>query len=49
MVIAFLSLRGVSYSVDELNLAEKEHTTISNTMRKMERNVENLIDQYNTV
>jgi DNA-directed RNA polymerase subunit A' len=48
MVIAFLSLRGFSYSVDELNLAEKEHNTISNTMRKMERNVENLIDQYNT-
>ncbi|MCJ7573542.1 DNA-directed RNA polymerase subunit A'', partial [Candidatus Bathyarchaeota archaeon] len=42
------SIRGFSYSIDELNIAEKEHNTINNVMKKMEKNVENLIEDYNT-
>jgi len=48
LVIAFLSLRGFSYSMDELEISEKEHNSINNTMRKMERSVEGLIEQYKT-
>ncbi|MCJ7574753.1 DNA-directed RNA polymerase subunit A', partial [Candidatus Bathyarchaeota archaeon] len=48
LINGYLSIRGFSYSIDELNIAEKEHNTINNVMKKMEKNVENLIEDYNT-
>jgi DNA-directed RNA polymerase subunit A' len=48
LIGCFLNIHGFSYSMDELNIPEKERNTINNVMRKMERSVENLIEQYNT-
>jgi DNA-directed RNA polymerase subunit A' len=48
LINGYLSIRGFSYSIDELDIAEKEHNTINNVMKKMEKNVENLIEDYNS-
>jgi DNA-directed RNA polymerase subunit A' len=48
LINGYLSIRGFSYSIDELNIAEKERNTINNVMKKMEKNVEELIKDYNT-
>ena len=48
LINGFLTIRGFSYSIDELNIAEKERNIINSVMRKMEKNVENLIDQAET-
>ncbi|MBN1683623.1 DNA-directed RNA polymerase subunit A' [Candidatus Bathyarchaeota archaeon] len=48
LINSFLSIHGFSYSMDELIIPEKERNTINNVMRKMERSVENLIEQYST-
>ncbi len=48
LINGFLTIRGFSYSLDELYIAEKERNTINSVMRKMERNVENLIEQSET-
>ncbi len=48
VITGFLNIRGFSYSMDELFIAEKERNTINNVMRKMERSVEGLIEDYNT-
>ena len=48
LINGFLTIRGFSYSMDELNIADREKSIIASVMRKMERNVESLIEQYNT-
>ena len=48
LINGFLTIRGFSYSIDELNIADKERNTINSVMRKMEKSVENLIEQAET-
>jgi len=44
----FLSMRGFSYSLDELTIAPKEINTINRVMKRMKRNVDKLIDLFNS-
>lgn len=44
----FLSMRGFSYSLDELTIAPKEISTINRVMKRMEKNVDKLINEFNT-
>jgi DNA-directed RNA polymerase subunit A' len=45
LINGFLTIRGFSYGMDELFIADKERNTINSVMRKMEKSVENLIEQ----
>jgi len=47
LINGFLTLRGFTYSMDELSIGEKEKTGISRVMKSMERSVERLIEDYN--
>ncbi len=47
LINGFLTLRGFTYSMDELSIGEKEKTGITRVMKTMERNVEKLIEDYN--
>lgn len=42
----FMSIRGFSYSFDELELSPKAQTRIAKTLEKYENNVQELIDSY---
>ncbi len=44
----YLSIKGFTYSVDELIIGPKERNEINRIMRKMERNVDKLIDELSS-
>ena len=46
LINGFLTLKGFTYSYDELNLQENEVKEISKVMRNMEKNVSKLTDEY---
>jgi DNA-directed RNA polymerase subunit A' len=46
LINGFLTLRGFTYSYDELNLADRELKEISKVMRQMEKNVQKLTEEY---
>jgi len=46
LINGFLSVRGFTYSLDELELAEREIKIISRVMRSMEKNVSKLVNEY---
>jgi len=46
LINGFLTLKGFTYSYDELSLAEKDQRDISRVMRRMEKNVEKLTEEY---
>jgi len=48
LINGFLSLKGFTYALDELDIGVSERSKISRALRKMEKNVENLIEEYNT-
>ena len=48
LINGFLNMRGFSYSMDQLNIGDKERSSITSVMRKMERSVENLIKEFTT-
>jgi len=48
LINEFLSLKGFTYSIDELNIGDKEVSNINRVMKRMERNVDRLIDELNT-
>ncbi|MGD2201058.1 MAG: DNA-directed RNA polymerase subunit A', partial [Candidatus Bathyarchaeota archaeon] len=48
LINEFLSIKGFTFSVDELTIDSKDKSSISRVMRRMERNVDKLIDDYNT-
>jgi len=43
---AFISMKGFTYSLDELDLSEKTHKKIDNVMLKTNRNVNKLVENY---
>jgi DNA-directed RNA polymerase subunit A' len=44
----FLSMRGFSYSLEELTISSKEKNTINRVMKRMEKNVNTLIEELDT-
>ena len=46
LINGFLTLRGFTYSYDELNLADRELKEISKVMRLMEKSVQKLTEEY---
>jgi DNA-directed RNA polymerase subunit A' len=48
LINEFLSVKGFTYSVDELVIGTKERNEINRVMRRMERNVDKLIDEVST-
>jgi len=48
LINGFLTLKGFTYSYDELELADKDMREISRVMRRMEKNVEKLTEEYTT-
>ena len=48
LINKFLMFRGFTYSVDELVIGPNERTEINRVMRKMERNVDKLIDELSS-
>jgi DNA-directed RNA polymerase subunit A' len=48
LINGFLTLKGFTYSYDELELAEKDQRDIDRVMRRMEKNVEKLTEEYTT-
>ena len=46
LINGFLTLRGFTYSYDELNLGDREQKEISKVMRLMEKNVQKLTEEY---
>ncbi|MBN2336040.1 DNA-directed RNA polymerase subunit A' [Candidatus Bathyarchaeota archaeon] len=48
LINGFLTLKGFTYSYDELELGDKEQKDISRVMRTMERSVEKLTEEYET-
>ena len=48
LINEYLSLKGFTYSLDELTIGEKEQSDISKVMKRMERNVDKLIEDLNT-
>jgi DNA-directed RNA polymerase subunit A' len=48
LINKFLSLKGFTFSLDELTIGEKEKSKIGRVMKQMERNVDKLIDDLNT-
>ncbi len=48
LINGFLTLRGFTYSYDELDLGDKEIKNISKVMRQMEKNVQKLTEDYET-
>jgi len=46
LINGFLTIKGFTYSYDELNLEEKEIKDINKVMRSMEKNVSKLTDEY---
>jgi DNA-directed RNA polymerase subunit A' len=48
LINEFLSIKGFTFSVDELTIGSSEKSEISRVMKKMERNVDKLIDDLNT-
>lgn len=48
LINGFLTLRGFTYSLDELTLAEKDTKTIKRVMRSMEKRVAKLAVQFDT-
>ena len=48
LINEYLSIKGFTYSVDELIIGPKERNEINRVMRKMERNVDKLIDELSS-
>ena len=48
LINGFLTVRGFTYSLDELELAEREIKSINRVMRSMEKNVSKLVNEYET-
>ena len=48
LINEFLSLRGFTFSLDELTIGKKEQQNISRVMNRMEKNVNKLIEDLNT-
>ena len=48
LINEFLSLNGFTFSVDELTIGPNEKGEINRVMKRMERNVDKLIDELNT-
>ncbi|MBC8223332.1 DNA-directed RNA polymerase subunit A', partial [Candidatus Bathyarchaeota archaeon] len=48
LINEFLSVKGFTYSVDELVIGPKERNEINRVMRRMERNVDKLIDELSS-
>ena len=48
LINEFLSLKGFTYGLDELDISDREQKKISRVMRKMEKRVKTLIDEYKT-
>ena len=48
LINGFLTLRGFTYSYDELDLADKEIKEIGKVMRQMEKSVQRLTEEYET-
>jgi DNA-directed RNA polymerase subunit A' len=48
LINEFLSLKGFTFSLDELTIGDKEAGNISRVMKRMERNVDKLIEDLNT-
>ena len=48
LINGFLSLKGFTYALDELDIGEPEQRKISKALRQMEKNVEGLIEEFNT-
>jgi DNA-directed RNA polymerase subunit A' len=48
LINEFLSFKGFTYSVDELVIGPKERNEINRVMRRMERNVDKLIDELSS-
>ncbi len=48
LINKFLSLDGFTYSLDELTIGESERSKITKVMKRMERNVDKLIDERNS-
>ena len=48
LINGFLTLKGFTYSYDELSLDDKDQRDIGRIMRRMEKNVEKLTEEYTT-
>ncbi|MCW4051530.1 MAG: DNA-directed RNA polymerase subunit A'', partial [Candidatus Bathyarchaeota archaeon] len=48
LVNGYLTIKGFTYSYDELDLGDKEIKTISRVMRQMEKSVAKLTEEYHT-
>jgi DNA-directed RNA polymerase subunit A' len=48
LINEFLSIKGFTFSLDELTIGDKEKGNISRVMKRMERNVDKLIEDLNT-
>jgi DNA-directed RNA polymerase subunit A' len=46
LINGFLTVRGFTYSMDELNLGKKERKSIGTAMKRMERSVTKLVDEF---
>jgi len=48
LINEFLSLKGFTYALDELDIGARERRRISNVLKQMEKNVETLIEELRT-
>ncbi|MGD2142193.1 MAG: DNA-directed RNA polymerase subunit A' [Candidatus Bathyarchaeota archaeon] len=48
LINEFLSIKGFTFSVDELTIEAQERSSIGRVMRNMERKVDKLIEEYNS-
>jgi len=48
LINEFMSLKGFTFSIDELTIGNKERSNINRVMARMEKNVDKLIEELNT-
>jgi len=48
LINEFLSLKGFTFSLDELTIGEREQSNLSRVMKRMEKNIDKLIEDLNT-